>query len=118
MIGRMSRVMLFAKDVPTLAAFYRDKLGCEILGEITPGWAELKAGGCNIALHKSSKSRNERGGSCSVKLVFGVADVPAGRQELEGNGVSMGAVHSFEDIQMCDGRDPEGNCFQLSSRGM
>jgi catechol 2,3-dioxygenase-like lactoylglutathione lyase family enzyme len=110
--------MLFVKDVPGLAAFYRDVLGCEPIGEITPGWAELRAGGCNIALHRQGACRPGQGGPGNTKLVFGTADVPATRAELETRGVKMGAIHSFDNIQICDGSDPEGNRFQISSRGI
>ena len=113
MEARLSRVMLFVKYVPTVAAFYRDQLDCRVLGEITPGWAELSAGGCNIALHQAN-----RPGGGSTKLVFGSPDVPGTREELEARGVRMGPVHSFDGIQICDGKDPEGNRFQISSRGI
>lgn len=116
-IGAVSRVMLFVCDVPKVAAFYREVLGLPPLGEITPEWVELQAGSCTVALHHAAKPLSERG-HASAKIVFGVKDVPAGRALLESRGVKMGKISSFDGIDICDGTDPEGNLFQISSRGM
>jgi len=116
-IGAISRVMLFVADVAGVAAFYRDKLGLQPLGAITPDWVELQAGGGTIALHKARKPLHERG-EASAKLVFGVKDVVAGKALLEGRGVKMGKINTFDGIAFCDGKDPEGSLFQISSRGM
>ena len=118
MQATLSRVMLFVQDVPALAAFYRDTFGCEPIGEITAGWAELRAGGCNIALHQAGSRKPHPGGGSNCKLVFGSRDVASARAELESRGVAMGPIHSFDGIQICDGSDPEGNRFQISSRGL
>ena len=117
LIGKMTRVMLFVKDVPKVAAFYRDLLGLSPLGEITPEWVELEAGNCTVALHHASKPLSERG-DASAKIVFGVLDIPAARSLLESRGITMGKISSFSGIDICDGKDPEGNLFQISSRGM
>ncbi len=116
-IGQITRVMLFVQDVPKVAEFYRDKLGLQPLGEITPNWVEMQAGNCTVALHGAAKPLKERG-DASAKIVFGVKDVPAGKALLESRGVRMGKIHTFSGIDICDGEDPEGNLFQISSRGM
>jgi catechol 2,3-dioxygenase-like lactoylglutathione lyase family enzyme len=116
-IGAISRIMLFVYDVPKVAEFYRDVLGLQPLGEITHEWVELQAGSCTVALHHAAKPLNERG-HASAKIVFGVKDVPAGKALLEARGVRMGKISSFSGIDICDGKDPEGNLFQISSRGM
>jgi len=116
-VGAITRVMLFVKDVPKVAAFYRDMLGLKPLGEITPEWVELQTGSCTVALHRAAKSLKERGHP-SAKIVFGVRDVPTGKAILESRGVVMGKIMSFDGIDLCDGKDPEGNLFQISSRGM
>lgn len=112
----MSRVMLFIKDVPKVAAFYRDILGLEPVGDITHEWAELLADGCAVALHHAPKPLSERG-SPSAKIVFGVRDVAAAKTLIESRGAKMGKISSFSGIDICDGLDPEGNLFQISSRG-
>ncbi|MAE66525.1 MAG: hypothetical protein CMJ18_19830 [Phycisphaeraceae bacterium] len=118
----LKRVMLLVKDVPALAAFYRDCLGCSIMGDIDSEWTEVDAGGCAIALHRWDTTQSERGHP-GVKIVFGVADVAAVREELVGRGVRMGEVHRsrsprYEGLEICDGYDPEGNWFQISNRGI
>ena len=116
-IGAVSRIMLFVHDVPKVAMFYRDVLGLQPVGTITDQWGELQAGSCTVALHHAAQPLSERGHP-SAKIVFGVKDVPAGRTLLESRGVKMGKISSFEGIDICDGKDPEGNLFQISSRGM
>ena len=116
-IGAVSRIMLFVYDVPKVAAFYRDILGLQPLDEITREWVELQAGSCTVALHHAGKPLSERG-AASAKIVFGVKDVPAAKALLEARGVKMGKICSFSGIDICDGKDPEGNLFQISSRGM
>jgi predicted enzyme related to lactoylglutathione lyase len=113
----MTRVMLFVKDVPGVAVFYRDVLGLEIVGEITDIWVEMRAGECTVALHSAPQPLSARG-KPSAKIVFGVADVPAAKKLIESRGAKMGKIQSFSGIDICDGKDPEGNLFQISSRGM
>ena len=122
MEAKLMRVMLLVKDVPALAAFYRDALGCTIMGQIDPEWTEVDAGGCAIALHPWNSSQAERGHP-TVKIVFGVDDVEATRDELVAKGVRMEAMTQcddppYEGLQLCDGFDPEGNWFQISNRGI
>ncbi len=116
-IGSVSRIMLFVEDMPKVAAFYRDVLGLPIVGDITPEWVELQAGSCTVALHHASRPLHERG-DASAKIVFGVKGVTACKELLESRGVTMGKIFTFDGISICDGKDPEGNLFQISSRGM
>lgn len=123
-IGNINRIMLFAHDVPLLAAFYCEKLGLEPRGEVTPGWAELTAGPVDIALHGGfDKPASERG-MCNAKLIFACDDVEGMRSQLVEAGVPMGDVASFPHetrditIHICDGHDPEGNWFQISDRNL
>jgi len=122
MDAKLMRVMLLVKDVPALAAFYRDSLGCTIIGKIDPEWTEVDAGGCAIALHRWRTSQAERG-QPTVKIVFGVSDVEATREELVAKGVQMAEMMTcdeapYEGLRLCDGFDPEGNWFQISNRGI
>lgn len=109
LLGEITRVMLFVKDVPRVAAFYRDVLGLQVLGEITAEWVELSAGNCAVALHRTNQALSECGES-SAKIVFGVRDIPAAKALLESRGVKMGKIHSFSGIDICDGHDPERIC--------
>src|SRR5581483_8169130 len=105
---------LFSADVPALAAFYRDTFGLA-LRELSPDgkWADLDAGACSLAIHSGGSPVQARR---SPKLVFGVADVTKARATLVARGAKLGKVKGTGAIQLCEGHDPDGNPFQLSSR--
>jgi len=50
----MRRVILFTHNFATMRDFYRDMFGLEVVEE-DDGWADLTAGGCNIAIHAAGK---------------------------------------------------------------
>ena len=77
-------------------------------------WLEFDAGSCTIALHHGGVEK--KGRSKPPKIVFYSADVAGSRAALVKKGVKMGPIQKTELFQFCDGRDPEGNDFQLSSR--
>ncbi|MGQ0542207.1 MAG: VOC family protein [Blastocatellia bacterium] len=112
----ISRVIIFTPDVERLSGFYRSFFALGVVGESGEEWTELNAGGCNIAFHKISEQPEIRDGW--IKLVFGSRDVAAEKSRLESLGVAMSDVVEFGDIQLCDGQDPDGNWFQISSRGL
>lgn len=111
----MSRVILFVDDPSTLVPFYRDTLGLTPVGDVeSKEWIEFRAGATCIALHGGGGSPPAKR---SPKLVFYSADVEATRAELIARGAKMGKVHNpFGDLKFCDGNDPAGNAFQISSR--
>lgn len=113
---RMQRVIIFTHNFAGMRDFYRDTFGLETVEE-DDGWADLSAGGCNIAIHAA-------GAGVTVgpdwegphKIVFYAKDVAAAREELVAKGVPMGPVHTFGDLHLCDGDDPDRNRIQLSNR--
>ncbi len=107
----MSRILIFTADMERMTAFYRDVLGLKLRIDIK-GYKEFDAGGCNIALHNGSSLPGRR----APKLVFPAKDVAALRTELVGRGAKMGKVMSGRGLTRCEGKDPDGNPFQLSSR--
>ena len=108
---RMSRVIIFTGRMETMASFYADVLGLEIVDR-EPGWVELRAGDCAIALHEW----HGEAGEGPLKIVFHADDVRAARDEILSRGGELGDIVSFGSIDLCDGRDPDGNAIQLSSR--
>lgn len=117
MIGSMNRVILFVKDVPACAAFYRDVLGLQPTDHADAGWVPFDAGGCALALHKATPGKRPSDGTRSVQIVFKVSDVVATRDALIAKGVAMGKLWDVDgEFAFCDGADPEGNLFQISSR--
>lgn len=115
----LARVIIFTRDVGRLADFYTSTFGLEVVGEADSGWTELTAGGCNLAFHKySGAAESGEKADNGIKFVFGAKDVTAERSRLEGLGIEMSKIFEFGDIRMCDGSDPDGNRFQISSRGL
>jgi hypothetical protein len=112
----VSRVIVFTDDVTRLSEFYRTCFGLTFVGEASDEWTELNGGGCSLAFHKIDEHSTTRDGW--IKLVFGSTDVLSDKMRLERLGVKMSDVVEFGDIHLCDGRDPDGNWFQISSRGM
>jgi catechol 2,3-dioxygenase-like lactoylglutathione lyase family enzyme len=108
----LSRIIIFTADVPKLAAFYRSVIGLDIVGS-EPGWVELSAGRCNIALHQGRPKIGNR----PPKRTFYAADVATARALLIKRGMdTFGPIKSTATFDMCDGRDPDGNPIQISSR--
>ena len=49
-------------------------------------------------------------------IVFYAKDVAAERAELVAKGARFGKVRIWDALQLCDGKDPDGNPIQLSNR--
>jgi catechol 2,3-dioxygenase-like lactoylglutathione lyase family enzyme len=113
----LARVIIFTGDVRRMVDFYTSTFGLEIVGEFDPGWTEMDAGGCKIAFHKvpfEVDSSSDNG----VKIVFASDNVAGEKARLEGLGIEMTEIFRYGDIEMCDGSDPDGHRFQISSRGV
>ena len=107
----LKRVILFTRNMETMGRFYGEVLGLDLAGS-EPGWREYRAGGCAIALHEGES----RIGNRPPKLAFFAADVAAARASLTRRGAKMGKIMSTASFDLCDGKDPDGNAFQISSR--
>jgi catechol 2,3-dioxygenase-like lactoylglutathione lyase family enzyme len=116
MTAQISRIILFVRDVPAVAAFYQRHFGLKPIASAEDGWLELAAGGCNLALHRAPKTSRERGRS-PAKIVFAIADVHAAKESFAKHGLKFGKVHEIDDFAFANARDPEGNPIQISSRG-
>jgi predicted enzyme related to lactoylglutathione lyase len=107
--------ILFVKDMPRLTAFYGEAFGFKQLKNARykeTQWLELQAGkGFKLCLHKFPKPGSPSGNR--NKLVFGVDDVSKARAALKGRGARLGDIKTYADVDHLDGRDPEGNAFQL-----
>jgi len=117
---RMAQTILFVEDVARMQAFYQGTLGLPVL-TAEPGWVRLDAGGVVFALHAIKAGPAlpdpppERVDS-SIKLCFHVDDIDAARATLVAAGVRMREAHRYGDAAFCDGIDPEGNVFQITTR--
>lgn len=108
---KMRRVVIFTGQMPRMAAFYRDVLGLRQVSD-NDGWKDFDAGGCNIALHNGTPEVGKR----PPKLMFYCDDVAATREVLVKRGAKMGKLRSGSGLDLCDGKDPDGNSIGLSNR--
>ena len=117
---QLAQALLFVKDMSRMRRFYEGVLGLATLS-VDPGFVRLDAGGCVLALHTLpdepdvSEPPIPREDSW-IKLGFHVEDVAATRATLVAAGVTMREVHTWQSISFCDGVDPEGNVFQITTR--
>jgi len=108
---RMARIILFTAQMDEMTRFYGQVLGLE---QVTneKGWREFDAGQVLIGLHSGPSSPGHKG----PKIAFYAEDVAAMREELNARGAKFGKVRDGEAFCLCDGKDPDGNPIQLSSR--
>jgi catechol-2,3-dioxygenase len=118
----LDSIILFVQNVEKLRSFYAGILNLEIVEEIKSEWLLLKAGHCNIGLHKIGDQYNteeEYKFDNNTKIVFDIdEDISKIREQLLNKNVPMKEVKTFDnyDYWLCDGEDPEGNVFQLKQR--
>jgi catechol 2,3-dioxygenase-like lactoylglutathione lyase family enzyme len=107
---KMARVILFTAQIDKMSRFYGEVLGLKRVTD-EKGWKEFAAGAVRIALHSGPSSPGRKG----PKIAFYAKDVAAMRKLLVARGASFGKVREGE-FHLCDGKDPDGNPLQLSSR--
>jgi hypothetical protein len=109
-----NRIILFVKKPKTVADFYLKFFDLKVLETSENGkWIDLDAGGIRIGLHSASRSPKS---SPSSKIVFYAKDVAKLRDKLISKGLNLSEIFELEDLKFCDGKDPEGNRFQISNR--
>jgi len=112
---QMKRVILFTSNFDEMVRFYGEVLGLPVVSN-EEGWREFDSGPCRIAIHRGHRPKGESGAT-PAKLVFYAEDVAAARAFLvEERQVKMGKIMSPGESEFCDGKDPDGNPFQISSR--
>ena len=116
MVSRISRIILFVADIPKVAEFYERHFGLEAIEPREDGWLELRAGGCNLALHRGTPPSGARARS-PAKIVFAVSDVHEACARLTKDGLKFGKIFEWNGFAFADTKDPEGNPIQISSRG-
>jgi len=110
MLTPHNRVILFVRDVEKCAEFYLNAFGFKVLpGQKPPSVCiEFDTGGCRLATSKPASASPH-------KIVFPAQDVPAARAALIARSVKLGPAKQFGPLTLCDGRDPDGNAFQISN---
>ena len=100
--------------------FYQTHFGFRVIEEIAGQWAVLLAGQVELALFlagRSFRTAQPGIGRSNAKLVFTVSSgLRELRRNLEKASVPVGEIKPDRGFpySLCDGRDPEGNVFQLS----
>src|SRR5215471_17452309 len=105
---KMARVILFTGQMDAMSEFYGKVLGLKLVTS-EKGWREFAAGGARIGLHSGPASPGRKG----PKIAFYAEDVAAMREKLVGRGARFGKVRQWEELFLCDGKDPDGNPIQL-----
>jgi extradiol dioxygenase family protein len=118
----VSRLILFVDDIDRMSSFYGGILGLTRSPGESDEFVCFVGGGCEICLHSLPQQYRSDGGEYPkredtyVKFVFRSDDVERDRKYLVENGLRMNEIIRYGDIDLCDGADPEGNVFQISSR--
>jgi catechol 2,3-dioxygenase-like lactoylglutathione lyase family enzyme len=111
----LKQMIYFCADMEAMTAFYAGVMGLKVIENDAfslEEWVELDGGAFKLCLHKAGKpGASERSRN---KLVFEVPDVGKAREYLIAHGVAMGVHHHWEGCDASDGRDPEGNAFQIA----
>jgi len=121
------RLIIYIRDIATVKAFYLEHFELPVVEEIDGEWVVFQAGGIELALHRmgaryrdtsafpTSPTHDERAGP-TTKFVFAItSDLAAHRARLQAAGTRVGELKRYEGFpyEMYDGRDPEGNVFQV-----
>lgn len=112
----LDSIVLFVKDVAALKQFYTSNFSFTVVEEIANEWVLLQAGNCGIGLHKIGADYEDiTVTETNVKLVFAVDDIVALQAQLKAQQVSIGEIKTYSNYPflLCDGKDAEGNVFQL-----
>lgn len=119
---KLDSIIIFVENIDQLKLFYVDILKLEIVQEFKSEWLLLKAGNCNIGLHKFGNQHLETSKKhlefhSNTKIVFETNDdIHQLRERLLSQGVVLREVKTFDDYWLCDGEDPEGNIFQIKQK--
>jgi catechol 2,3-dioxygenase-like lactoylglutathione lyase family enzyme len=121
---QLQGAMLFVKDLPRMAEFYRDVLGLKAIADTRmENWIEFEAGNTRFSLHAIPSSALADGAPSAsppkpreanpIRLDFEVSDVESERARLEALGVPV----LVRPWGACDIVDPEGNVLGLRANG-
>ena len=123
MAVQLAQAILFVDDIDAMSDFYVERFDLRVIHQ-EPGYIRLDSGGSVLALHTlrrpdgapppAAPPTPRTGGA--IKLCFRVEDLEHERARLAAAGVVMREIHRYSDVAFCDGVDPEGNVFQLTTR--
>lgn len=118
----LSCIILFVKDIEQVKAFYLSHFNLTIAEEIKLQWVLLKAGNCAIGLHQiaaeyidTTSAENET----NCKFVFDIDDeIYQVHEQMLKNSIDVTDVKNWDNYPylLFDGKDPEGNVFQIRQK--
>jgi catechol 2,3-dioxygenase-like lactoylglutathione lyase family enzyme len=120
----LDTIIIFGQNIDKLKAFYVGILKLEVIEEFQSEWLLIRAGFCNIGLHKVGEQFIDSNQDSfkfdnNTKIIFEIdEDIYNIREQLLASNISMKDVKSFDNYPflLCDGEDPEGNIFQLKQK--
>lgn len=119
--------VLYAVDIRKMAAFYAALAGFAV-GQEDGDHVLLESPGFQLAIVRipdaiartlAMRDPPARRTDTPIKLVFFVGSIEAARGQAGALGGALdapGSMWRFQGGAVCDGRDPEGNVFQLRER--
>ena len=110
----ISRVAMYVRDMPKIAAFYAKHFGFVAVFSKTGDKAILTQPGNGLRIVLLQASKGHIIGQSVVKLIFDVADVPAYKEHQARLGLKFGTISRGPDYQYCNARDPAKNLVQIS----
>lgn len=118
---KLTTIVIFCRDVKKMVEFYTGYFGFQTIGNLDESWTLLETGLCRIGFHKIGEEYSEiessdSGEESNTKLIFETENDLAGfRLKLLKENVDLGEIIRYPGAKyvICDGRDPEGNVFQL-----
>ena len=113
----LGRILLYVKDVESMALFYKDHFGFRLLREEGDRIVELESptdSACNIMLHPLAKGR--KAGQTLVKLLFDTEDVEGFCAISKKKGLKFGKIFYANGYSFANAKDPAGNSISVSSR--
>jgi len=129
MASALVRLIIYVHDVGLLKRFYQKHFELPVIEDLDGEWVVFKAGGMELALHRVGRRYRREGAPAiaaaadggtadgtTTKFVFAVtSDLSAHRDALRLEGVHVSELKRYDGFAywMYDGRDPEGNVFQV-----
>lgn len=115
-MASLNRLLIYVRDLEQSAMFYSRHFGFRIHQSPGDRITELILPGSavRLMLHKAAKS--QKLGQSAVKLVFDVEDVARFRETADLHGLAFGPIHQADGYSFANGKDPDGNRLQISSR--
>ncbi len=103
--AKLDTVFLWVRDFKLMRDFYHRTLGLPVAYE-NPHFANVRAGGCSIALH-AEREPHDRGASWHMEFL--VDDIDAVANELARRGVRVDPIRTESFGRITIFHDPEGN---------